>query len=61
MIRIIIFSLFVLSIILFFADGPYFYISIFSFTLLFLIILIKAMWSVSISATDKIHQFFDDK
>jgi len=61
MIKIIVFSLFVLSIVLFFADGSYFYISIILFTLSFLIVLINAMWSFSVTATDKLHQFFDDK
>ena len=61
MIGIIIFPLIILFIIFFFTDTPYFYISILSITLLFFIVLIKAMWSISVVMTDKMHQFFDDE
>ena len=61
MIGIIIFSLFVLSIAFFFTDVPYFYFGILFITLSFLIVLIKSMWSISVKATDKIHQFFDER
>ena len=61
MIRLIIFSLIILSIFFFFTGVPYFYISMLSVTILFLIILFKIMWSISVNATDKMHQFFDEK
>jgi len=61
MIRIILFPLIILSLVFFFIDAPYFYISMLSTTLLFLIILIKIMWSISVKTTDKLHQFFDDE
>ncbi len=61
MIRVIIFSLIILSISFFFTDTPYFYFGILFFTFSFLIILIKSMWRVSVVATDKIHEFFEDE
>jgi hypothetical protein len=61
MLQIIIYSLIILSLVFFFTDTPYFFISIISIGFSFFIILIKAMWSVSVAVTNKTHQFFDDE
>lgn len=61
MIGLIVFFLFVLSIAFFFTDVPYFYFGILFVTFSFLLVLIKAMWRVSVVATDKIHEFLDNE
>ena len=53
-------SLILLSIVFFFSD-THFYISILCGFSLFMIVLLKAMWSFSGIVTDKIHEFIDDE
>jgi hypothetical protein len=60
MIRLITFSLIILSIFFFFND-THFYISILSGFSLFMIVLLKVMWNFSGIATDKIHEFVNDE
>jgi len=56
---IVIISLFVLTVVLFSMESPYWYTSILTFSLVILIILIKIMWGVAGWATDKVHEIID--
>ena len=53
--------LFIISIVLFTLDQPYWYFGIFTFTIVILIIIIKAMWSIAGWGDKQYQRYFGDQ